>query len=241
MSQASDTEQPLKGQLALVTGASKGIGAATAKALATAGAEVVITARDAKALEKIEDEIHADGGHAIIAPLDLAEQDAIPRLATALSQRYDALDILVINAAFLPTLTPVTQIDAKEFNKALTVNVLATQTILASLDPMLKRSENARVMGLTTSVAGNPRAYWAAYGASKSAFETLLDCYAQEVENIGNIAVATIDPGATRTAMRAKAYPGEDPKTLKEPKIVANRLLKLATDGFATRHSERIP
>ena len=234
------SDKPLEGQLALVTGASKGIGAATAKALAAAGAEVVITARNAKALEAIEDEIHAAGGHAIIAPLDLAEQDAIPRLATALSQRYDALDILVINAALLPTLTPVTQIDAKEYNKALTVNVLATQAMLATLDPMLKRSKNARVLGLTSSVGANPRAYWAAYGSTKSAFDNLLDSYAQEVANIGKITVANIDPGATRTDMRAKAFPGEDPKTVKDPQVVADRLLQLLIDGFETRHSERI-
>ena len=234
------TDKPLEGQLAIVTGASKGIGAATAKALAAAGAQVVITARDAKALEAIEDEIHSAGGHAIIAPLDLAEPDAIPRLATALSQRFESLDILVMNAAILPTLTPVTQIDAKEFNKALTVNVLATQTLLASLDPMLKRSDNARVLGLTSSVGASPRAYWGAYGSTKAAFDTLLECYAQEVAKIGNITVATVDPGATRTEMRAKAYPGEDPKTLKEPQVVADRLVQLVIEGFQTGHRERI-
>lgn len=229
-----------EGQLALVTGASRGIGAATAKALAAEGAQVVITARDAKALEQVEDEIHAAGGHAIIAPMDLAEQDAIPRLAAALGQRFDTLDILVLNAAILPALTPVTQIEPKEFNRALTINVLATQALLSSLDPMLKRSKDARVVGLTSSVGADPRAYWSAYGSTKAAFDNLLESYAQEVEKIGKIRVAIVDPGATRTQMRARAYPGEDPTTLKEPEAVADRLVELLGSDFTTRHRERV-
>lgn len=210
--------KPFAGKLALVTGASKGIGAATAKALAAAGAHVVLTARDVKGLEEVEDAIHAAGGTSTIAPVDLTEADGVARLATALRGRWDALDFLVISAAYLPTLTPVTQIEPKQFNQALTINVLATQALLANFNSMLKRAEAGRVIGLTSSVGAAPRAYWSAYGASKAAFDNLLECYAREVEKIGNVRVAIVDPGATRTAMRAKAYPGEDPATVKPPK-----------------------
>lgn len=236
----TDGIKPLEGKLALVTGASKGIGAATAKALAAQGAQVVLVARDVKALEVVEDEIHAAGGAATIAPLDLTEPESIARLAQAVSGRWDVLDILVLSAAYLPTLTPVTQIDAKQFNQALNLNVLATQALLAAFDPMLKRSDAARVIGLTSSVGAGPRAYWSAYGSSKAAFDNILSCYAQEVEKIGNIRVAIIDPGATRTDMRAKAYPGEDPETVKQPDVVAERLVGLLGENFTTGHRERI-
>ena len=230
----------LSGKLALVTGASKGIGAATAQRLAAEGAHVILTARDVRGLEAVEDAIHAAGGSSTIAPVDLTESDGIARLASAISGRWEALDILVISAAYLPSLTPVTQIDAKQFGTAMTVNVLATQALLANFDPMLKRSKAGRVLGLTSSVGAGPRAYWAAYGASKAAFDNLLDCYGQEVEKISEIRVGLIDPGATRTEMRAKAYPGEDPKTVKAPKEVADRLCALLLEDFATGHRERV-
>ncbi|MFY8193718.1 MAG: SDR family NAD(P)-dependent oxidoreductase, partial [Novosphingobium sp.] len=210
----------MDGQVALVTGASRGIGAATAKALAAAGAHVILVARNAKDLEKVEEEIFEAGGSATIAPVDLAEADGIARLATAISGRWSALDVLVINAAVLPTLTPVWQIDAREFNQALTLNVLATQALLAGFDGMLRKSKDARVVGVTSSVGATPRAYWGAYGASKAAFDTLLNCYGQEVRNTASIRVAVVDPGATRTKMRARAYPGEDPSTVKAPEVV---------------------
>lgn len=233
-------ERPLAGQYALVTGASRGIGAATAKALAAAGAHVVLTARNAKLLEQVEDEIHESGGSATIAPLDLSEPDAIARLSVAMANRWDKLDILVVSAAYLPQLGPVTQIDPKNFNQAITTNLLATQAILAGFDPLLKRSEDARVVGLTSSVGTKPRAYWGAYAATKAALETLLDCYAQEVERISSIRVAVIDPGATRTDMRARAYPGEDPLTLKTPEVIADRIVDLLQTDFATMHRERV-
>lgn len=231
---------PLAGQTALVTGASQGIGAATALALAAAGAHVILTARNAKALEQIEDAIHDAGGSATIAPLDLGEPDAIARLATAVGNRWDTLDIMVMAAAYLPQLGPVTQIEPKFFNQALTTNLLATQALLASFDPMLKRSKDARIIGLTSSVATAPRAYWGAYAASKAAFEALLDCHAQEVARISNIRVAVLDPGATRTAMRARAYPGEDPQTVKPPEDVAARILALVQEPFETGYRERV-
>lgn len=232
--------KPLDGKLALVTGASKGIGAATAVALAEAGAHVVLTGRDVRALEAIEDRIHDVGGASTIAPVDLAESDGIARLAAAVAARWERLDYLVISAAYLPTLTPVTQIDGKQFSQAVTTNLLATQALLANFDPLLKRAEAGRVIGLTSSVGETPRAYWSAYGATKAAFDNLLETYAQEVEKIGNVRVALVDPGATRTAMRAKAYPGEDPKTVKAPEEVANRLIELLVNDFPTRYRERV-
>ena len=228
------TDRPLADQLALVTGASRGIGAATAEALARAGAHVILTARTGKNLEAVEDRIHAAGGTATIAPLDLTESDSIARLANAVSERWDRLDIMVINAAVLPSLTPVTQIEQKGFNQALTLNVLATQALLANFDPLLKRSDGGRVVGLTSSVGAEPRAYWGAYAASKAAFDALLACYAQEVEKISSTRVAIVDPGATRTQMRARAYPGEDPQTVKPPVSVAEAILGLLGEDFAT-------
>ncbi len=233
-------EKPLAGRIALVTGASRGIGAATAKALATAGAHVVITARTARDLELVEEEIHAAGGSATIAPMDLTEGDSIVRLATAIHERWDRLDVFVINAAVLPSLMPVAQVDAKEFNQALTLNVLATQVLLAAFDPLLERSEHGRVIGMTSSVGAEPRAYWGAYGATKAAFDTLLGSYAREVENISATRVAILDPGATRTQMRARAYPGEDPSTLKTPGNVADKIVELLVEDFATGSRYRL-
>ncbi len=228
------------GQVALVTGASRGIGAATAEALAAAGAHVVLTGRGTKALEAVEDRIHQAGGHATIAPLDLTEPDAIARLAAAIAQRWQALDMLIINAAVLPQLTSVTDIDPKAFSQALSTNVLATQALLAAFNPMLRKSTDARVIGLTSNVAKQPRAYWGAYAASKAAFEVLLDCYAQETKNISKVRVALVSPGATRTAMRARAYPGEDPATVKAPEVVAERIVTLLGEQFASGHRESV-
>lgn len=231
---------PFAGKLALVTGASKGIGATTARALAAAGAHVVLTARDVRGLEEVEDAIHDAGGTATIAPVDLAEADGVARLATALRGRWDSLDFLIISAAYLPTLTPVTQIEPKQFNQALTINVLATQALLANFDAMLKRAEAGRVVGLTSSVGAAPRAYWSAYGSSKAAFDNLLESYAREVEKIGNVRIAVVDPGATRTAMRAKAYPGEDPQTVKPAEDVAQAVVELLQQDFETGYRLRL-
>jgi len=227
-------DKPLAGRIALVTGSSRGIGAATAKALAAAGAHVVLTARTAKDLEAIEDEIHRAGGTATIAPMDLTESDSIARLSNAVSERWGKLDILVINAAILPQLTPVAQIEQQFFNRALTLNVLATQALLANFDPLLKRADGGRVIGVTSWIGQNPRAYWGAYGATKAAFDNLLGAYSQEIENISKIRVAILDPGATRTQMRARAYPGEDPATVKAPEVVGERIAALVSENFAS-------
>jgi NAD(P)-dependent dehydrogenase (short-subunit alcohol dehydrogenase family) len=235
------TERLLAGRLALVTGASRGIGAATAEALGRAGAHVILTARTAGALEEVEDRIHAAGGSATIAPLDMVEGDSIARLATAISGRWQALDILVLNAATLGSLAPVPAIEGKEFAGVMTLNVLAQHTMIAAFDPLLRASASAAVIGVTSSVATSPRAYWGAYAASKAALETLLLTYADEVKAISAIRVAIVDPGATATRMRARAFPGEDAATLKPPSAVADAILTLAQGGFETGTRIRIP
>ncbi len=229
-------ESPFAGKLALVTGASRGIGAATAKALAAAGAHVVLTARNGADLEKVEQEIFETGGAATIAPLDLTDGDSISRLSAAITGRWDTLDIMVLNAAMLGTLTPVPAIDATEMSRIFTLNVLAQQTMIAAFDASLRASKAGRLIAITSSVGANPRAYWGAYGASKAALETLVQSYGDEMENISPLRVAIVDPGKTRTAMRAKAYPGEDPASVKEPSVVAEAICDLLQSDFKTGH-----
>ncbi len=224
----------LENQIALVTGASRGIGAAMAEALAAAGAHVVLTARTAADLEAAEDRIHAAGGTATIAPLDLVETDSIARLAAAVAERWGRLDILMLNAATLGSLTPVAQIEGKEFSRVLTLNVLAAQALIAGFDPLLRKSEAGRLIAVTSSVGRRPRAYWGAYGASKAALETLALSYAEEVRNLSSVRVAILDPGSTATVMRARAFPGEDPATLKPPSAVAEAVVGLLGRGFET-------
>lgn len=225
-----------EGRIALVTGASRGIGAAVAERLAADGAHVVLTARTAKDLEAVEQRIFDAGGKATIAPLDLTEAGSIERLAAALRERWEKIDILVLNAAMLGTLSPVPVIDAAEFNRVLTLNLLAQQAMIASFDSLLRASDAGRLLVLTSSVGSAPRAYWGAYGASKAALENLALSYAEEVKNLSPAKVALIDPGRTRTAMRARAYPGEDPATLKEPSVVANAIAALLQSDFETGH-----
>lgn len=224
----------LDDKLALVTGASRGIGAATAEALAAEGAHVVLTARTATDLETVEERIHAAGGSATIAPMDLTEGDSIARLAQAIAGRWEALDVLVLNAAMLGTLGPVAQIDGKELNKVLTLNVLAQQALIAAFDPLLRRSEAGRVIAVSSSVGAVSRAYWGAYAASKAALESLATAYAQEVGNVTGIKVAILNPGPTATVMRARAFPGENPATLKPPSAVGDAIVRLLGEDFET-------
>ncbi|MGS1017947.1 SDR family NAD(P)-dependent oxidoreductase [Allosphingosinicella humi] len=228
--------QNFKGKLALVTGASRGIGAATAEALAREGAHVILTARTAGALEEIEDRIHAAGGSATIAPMDLTASDSIARLADAIGGRWPALDFLVLNAGMLGSLTPVAQIDGKEFGKVLTLNLVAQQALIAAFDPMLRKSEAGRLIAITSSVGMKPRAYWGAYGASKAAFETLVLAYGDEIANLSPVRTAIVNPGPTATKMRAKAYPGEDPATIKQPAVVGDAIVELLKTDFETGH-----
>jgi NAD(P)-dependent dehydrogenase (short-subunit alcohol dehydrogenase family) len=218
--------KPLSGKLALVTGASRGIGAATAEALGTAGAHVILVARTSFALEKVEERIHGTGGTATIAPLDLTDGENIGKLAGAVAERWEKLDILMLNAAMLGSLTPVQDIDPKEYSRILSLNLLANQALIAAFDPLLKRAEAADVVAITSSVGGEPRAFWGAYGSSKAALETLLGAYADETAYLGRIRVHIIDPGATRTRMRALAFPGEEPESVKPPDVVASAILE---------------
>ena len=216
----TDTK-PFEGKLALVTGASRGIGAATAEALAKAGAHVILTARGATALEQVEERIHASGGNATIAPMDLNDSENIQKLAQAVAERWGSLDILVLNAAMLGSLSPVEHLDPKELERVFKLNVLANQAMIAAFDPLLRRAERADVIGITSSVGDEPRAFWGGYGASKAAFDTLLGAYADETEYAGKLRIQVIDPGSTRTRMRQLAFPGEEPESVKPPEVVA--------------------
>lgn len=236
----TDTSKPLSGRIALVTGASRGIGAATAQALARDGAHVILTARTAGGLEEVEDAIHNAGGTATIAPLNLTDGDSIGRLAGAVAERWGKLDLLMLNAALLGTLGPVSQIDPKEMSQVMTLNVSAQVALIAAFDPLLRKSEAGRVIAITSSVGRNARAYWGLYGATKAALENLVTSYGEEVRNISKVRTAIVDPGATRTKMRARAYPGEDPASVKPPERVADRIAALFASDFETGHFERI-
>ena len=231
--------QSLSGKLAVVTGASRGIGAATAEALAKAGAHVILVARTAAALEEVEERIHQAGGSATIAPLDLVEGESIGKLAGAVAERWEKLDILVLNAAMLGSLSPVQDIDPKEYSRLLSLNLLANQALIAAFDPLLRKAEAAEVVALTSSVGADPRAFWGAYGSSKAALESLLRAYADETAYTNRMRVHIIDPGATRTRMRALAFPGEEPESVKPPEAVAEaivqRLLAKAPTGEKMR------
>src|SRR3982750_4519846 len=230
----------LSGKLALVTGASRGIGAATAEALAPAGAHVILVARTSAALEEIEERIHEAGGSATIAPLDLTDGESIGKLAGAVAERWDKLDVLVLNAAMLGSLTPVQDIDPKEYSRLLSLNLLANQALIAAFDPLLKKADQADIVALTSSVGGEPRAFWGAYGSSKAALETLLGAYADETAYLGRIRVHIVDPGATRTRMRALAFPGEEPESVKPPEVVASAILERLTIEAPTGEKLRI-
>lgn len=232
--------KPLSGKLALVTGASRGIGAATAEALALAGAHVILVARTAPALEQIEEHIHEAGGSATIAPLDLTDGESIGKLATAIAERWHKLDVLVLNAAMLGSLTPVQDIDPKEYSRLLSLNLLANQALIAAFDPLLKKPDQADIVALTSSVGGEPRAFWGAYGSSKAALETLLGAYADETAYLGRIRVHIVDPGATRTRMRALAFPGEEPESVKPPEVVAAAILERLTADVPTGEKVRV-
>lgn len=234
------TDQPFADRIVLVTGASRGIGAAIARAVAAQGAHVILVARTPGGLEETEEAIHALGGTATIAPLDLADGDSVGRLADAVAGRWDRLDALVLNAAMLGALSPVPSIDPKQFSKLLTLNVGANQALIAAFDPLLRRSAHPRLVGLTSSVGASPRAYWGGYGASKAALETLLLAYADEMANLTDLRVAIVDPGATATAMRRDAFPGEDQATLKTPDVVGRAVADLLASDYPTGHRLRV-
>jgi len=230
----------LRDKLALVTGASRGIGAATAEELARAGAHVILVARTAGGLEQVEERIHDAGGTATIAPLDLTEGTSVGKLAAAVAERWGKLDILVLNAAMLGSLAPVQDIDPKEYARVLTLNVGANQALIAAFDPLLKKAERADVVGITSTVGHEPRAFWGAYGSSKAALENLLGAYADETEHTRTIRVHIINPGPTRTRMRELAYPGEEPESVKPPEVVGKAIVERLTSDAPTGEKVRV-
>ena len=236
----TESAKPFAGRLALVTGASRGIGAATAEALARAGAHVILVARNTEALEAVEGRIHDGGGSATIAPLDLTDGTSIGKLATAVAERWGALDILVLNAAMLGSLTPVQDLDPKEYSRLLSLNLLANQAMIAAFDGLLRKSAKADVVAVTSSVGAEPRAFWGGYGSSKAALETLLGAYADETEFTKTLRVHIVDPGATRTRMRSLAFPGEEPEEVKPPEVVADAIVERLKSDAPTGEKMRV-
>lgn len=216
----------LQGRIALVTGASRGIGYFTALALAKQGAHVIAVARTTGGLEELDDAIQAAGGSATLVPMDVTDMPAIDRLGGAINDRWGKLDILVANAGVLGTISPVAHVEAKVFDKVMAVNVTATWRIIRSVEPLLVKSDAGRALILSSAVAHSARAFWGPYAASKAAVETLARVWAAEMEKTP-LRINSIDPGATRTAMRAQAMPGENPETLPHPSEVAEKLVPL--------------
>lgn len=228
----------LVGRVALITGASRGIGAAVARRFAAEGAHVVLVARTVGGLEELDDSIRAAGGSATLVPMDLRDYDAIDRLGAALFERYQRLDILVGNAGLLGTLTPIAQVKPAEWAEVLDVNVTANWRLIRSMDPLLRAADAGRAMFVTSTVGHAVRAYWASYAVSKAALEMMIGVYAAEVQKT-NLRVNLINPGSVRTRMRAQAYPGEDPLTLKTPEEVTEAFVELAEPACA-RHGETV-
>jgi NAD(P)-dependent dehydrogenase (short-subunit alcohol dehydrogenase family) len=222
----------LSGKIALVTGASRGIGRASALALAKAGAHVLALARTVGALEELDDEIADAGGKASLIPADLTDFDMVDQLGATLARRFQQIDILVLNAGVLGELAPVPDIAPKTWRRTFDTNVEANWRLLRTLDPLLRASGDARVIALTSRIGGEiARPFWGAYAASKAALEMLMKTYAEETKNTG-LRVAIIDPGAMRTKMRAEAMPGEKPETLPDPAEIAPLILHAASPAY---------
>ena len=222
----------LAGKIALVTGASRGIGKAVAKLFAREGAELVLVARTTGGLEELDDEIRAiNGKTSLLVPMDLREFEAIDRLGYALYERYGRLDVLVGNAGDLGTLAPVGHIEPAEWQRVIDLNLTANWRLLRSLDPLLRQSEAGRAIFVSSSVGSQARPFWGTYSVSRAALEMLVRIYAEEIKQT-KIRANIIDPGRTRTGMRAAAYPGEDPKSLPTPEQIAEKFLPLACADF---------
>lgn len=212
----------LTGRIAVVTGASRGIGYFTALELAKAGAHVIACARTVGGLEDLDDAIQAAGGQpATLVPFDLDDMDAIDRLGASIFERWGKLDILVANAGILGTISPIGHIDPKDFEKVMRINVVSTWRMIRSVEPLLKLSDAGRAVVLSSAASHRCRPFWGAYSASKAAVEALTRTWAAEIENLSNVKVLAVDPGVTRTQMRAKAAPGEDPESIPHPREVA--------------------
>jgi NAD(P)-dependent dehydrogenase (short-subunit alcohol dehydrogenase family) len=225
------TAERLKNRIALITGASRGIGRAVAEKFAREGAHVLLLARDRKALEQVDDRIRAAGGKATLIPLDLADGKAVDALGPSLYERFGRLDVLVGNAAILGRLSPLAHVPAELWEKSFAINVTANWRLIRTLDPLLRRSDAGRVIFVTSGVARSGRAYWAPYAVTKAALEALAKTYASETGDSA-VKVNLIDPGATATRMRAEAYPGEDQAELPTPEQAAEAFVPLAMPDF---------
>lgn len=216
----------LEGKIALVTGASRGIGYAIAKGLAAQGAHIIALARSNGGLEALDDEIQALGGSATLAPLDLTEFDRIDALGGVVAEKWGKLDVLVGNAAMLGPLGPITHLDLDVWDNLLALNLTANWRLLRAFDPLLRAADDGRALFITSSVGSSPRAYWGGYATGKAALEAAVKTYAQEVEKT-DVRANLFNPGGTRTAMRAQAMPGEDSETLPSPDEVAVTAVKM--------------
>mgnify|MGYP005851717803 CR=1 FL=1 len=221
------TEQRLKDRIALITGASRGLGRALALALAREGAHVLLLARSLTTLGRVDDEVRKLGGKASLIPLDLADGPAIDALGPSLYERYGRLDVMVGNAAILGSLSPLPHSPSAHWDRVFAVNVTANWRLIRTLDPLFRRSDAARVIFVTSSVARSCRPYWAPYSVSKAALEALAKTYANETADTP-IKVNLVDPGAMATRMRAEAYPGEDQTTLPKPEDLTEIFIRLA-------------
>ena len=228
----------LSDRIALITGASRGIGAAMAKRIAAEGAHVILIARTQGGLEEVDDAIRAAGGSATLTPMDLTEMDNIDKLGAALSERFGRLDIVIGNAGLLGTMGPITHLEPKVWEQVMTVNVSANWRMIRSFDPLLRQSDAGRALYFSSAAARAPRAYWSVYAVSKAALEMTVGIYAEETKN-PPIRVNLFDPGKTRTLMRAEAVPGEDPDSLKTPEFVAGQIIELVAPS-CTKHGEII-
>jgi NAD(P)-dependent dehydrogenase (short-subunit alcohol dehydrogenase family) len=231
------TKQRLKGRIALITGASRGIGRAVALAYAREGAHVILLSRDLGALGRVDDAVRkaGDGKEATLIPLDLADGPTIDALGPSLYERFGRLDVLVGNAGILGRLSPLTHIPSEHWERVLAVNLTANWRLIRTLDPLLRRSDAGRAIFVTSSdVANSARAYWAPYSVSKMALETLAKTYAEETSDSA-VTVNLVDPGATATRMRAEAYPGEDQSTLRQPEDLAEIFVQLASPDWTER------
>jgi NAD(P)-dependent dehydrogenase (short-subunit alcohol dehydrogenase family) len=228
----------LAGRIALVTGASRGLGAAVAARFAAEGAQLVLVARTVGGLEATDDAVRAAGGSATLVPLDLADLDAIDRLGQSLYERFGRLDVLVGNAAALGTLSPTGHITPRDWAAVTTLNLTANWRLIRSLDPLLRASDAGRALFVTDVVARQPRAFWGAYAASKAGLEALVRVYADETAR-SKLRVNLVDPGRLRTHLRARAYPGEKPETVPAPNSVTEAFVALA-EPACTRHGETV-
>ena len=230
---AAASQPALSGRIALVTGASRGIGRAVAVRYAHEGAHVIAMARTQGALEELDDEIRKIGGEsATLIAEDLTDFDKIDQVGAALHQRYGKLDILVGNAGYLGQLSPMPHYTPKMWNEVFAVNVTANWRLIRSLDPLLRASDAGRVIFVTSSVAHNARMYWGPYAASKAALEQMAKMYALEMAHTP-LKVNIINPGGVRTRMRATAFPGEDPKTLPAPGDITDIFVRAASPDFS--------